>query len=201
MFVNLLTHPPSCAESLSSENSVLNSKFFLNSKQLVVFSKKLTMALSASLNLSSTKTYSQISNVGVFSLSTTVRSHDTPSSLLRLWNSESFTTPPRNPSPPLQGNILRFSNQSAVLSPKVSLPCSKWWMILAPYNAPAFSSDIFNKVEILRMVVRSDLGMGVGDVWLGSKIVGFGVVIICCLNVALLAVSALIGLGFDNFWP
>ena len=30
--------------------------------------------------------------------------------------------------------------------------------------------------------------------------VGFGVVvIICCLNVALLAVSALIGLGFDNF--
>jgi hypothetical protein len=37
-------------------------------------------------------------------------------------------------------------------------------MILAPYNAPAISSDIFNKVEILRMVVRSDLGMGVGDV-------------------------------------
>jgi hypothetical protein len=56
----------------------LVAQLFLNSQQLVVLGKTLRSARSTGLDLASAKTNNQVGNKSVFSLSGSVRDHDTP---------------------------------------------------------------------------------------------------------------------------
>mmetsp|Transcript_14404 Transcript_14404/g.21151 ORF Transcript_14404/g.21151 Transcript_14404/m.21151 type:complete len:454 (+) Transcript_14404:73-1434(+) len=82
-----LSHPSSGTEICPGKNGVLGTKLFLNSQKLIVLGQTLTTAGSPSLDLSSTQSHGQISNVSILGLSTAVTSHDSPSSLLGLSNS------------------------------------------------------------------------------------------------------------------
>jgi hypothetical protein len=58
------------------------SELFFDSKQLVVLGESLRSARSSSLDLQSSQSNSQVSNVGIFRFSRSVGGHHAPSSIL-----------------------------------------------------------------------------------------------------------------------
>jgi hypothetical protein len=65
----------------ASVNSPI-TKFFLDSKDLVVLCKSIRSTRSTTLDLAGTKSDDEVSDEGVFCLSTSMRNHDAPTCLL-----------------------------------------------------------------------------------------------------------------------